>query len=646
MAPRMTRGDPTQTSAGPEPHDDAGDPPRGRRLPAGLLLAVPLVLAVLAYARVLDGEFVFDDTAAIVENPATKDLGRLLDGIVFLGPGRPVTDLTFALNYAFGGLEPWNFHVTNLAIHLGVVLLVFAFTRSVAGRAGAERPDAIAVAVAGLFALHPLQTQAVSYVCQRSESLASGICLAVLLLLFEAERRGATWRGAAAWVGALLAFALGLGTKQIVLTAPLAYLLVGVALPGLPGAPQRARPDGRRVLLAGPLLALAVVHGIASLRSLGGRSDVGFDLPGLGPLEYLLTQSRVIVLYLRLLFWPPGQNAEWDVAPSRTLAEPAVLGSILLLLGLAAGAVWLVARARGRQGPRAAAARLSGLGVLWFFLLLSVTSSVLPLADVMFEHRVYLASWGVFVGPAAWLAALPARGGARARAAAMGALVALLGALAAATHARNAVWETRAAFARDALEKSPGKARVYVTMGYSLRQQGRHAEAIRSYEAGLERARAANDTRMEMQLLRNLGAAYDYSGRAAEGAAAFRAALAKGEHPDLLTNLAIAVLKLGDDGEAIRLARRALALKPDDVHATHSLGAILYQQGDLTGALPLLQRAAALDPDRPHFQVNLGRTLADAGRRGEACAAWRRALSARPDPGLSAVVAELVRGCP
>ncbi len=624
------------TSAGPEPHDAAGGPPRGRKVPAGLLLAVPLVLAVLAYARVLDGEFVFDDTAAIVENPATKDLGRLLDGVALPGPGRPVTDLTFALNYAFGGLEPWNFHVTNLAIHLGVVLLVFAFTRSVASRAGAERPGAIAVAVAGVFALHPLQTQAVSYVCQRSESLASGLYLATLLLLFEAERRGATWRGAAAWAGALLAFALGLGTKQIVMTAPLAYLLVGAALPGPAGAPPRKRPDARRVLLAGPLLVLAVVHGVASLRSLGGRSDVGFDLPGLGPLEYLLTQSRVIVLYLRLLFWPAGQNAEWDVAPSRAPGEPAVLGSTLLLLGLAGSAVWLVAWARGRTGARAAAARLSGLGALWFFLLLSVTSSVLPLADVMFEHRVYLASWGIFVGPAAWLAALAAERGPRARVVATGALVALWAALAAATHARNAVWETKEAFAREALEKSPGKARVYVTMGHALREKGRHAEAIRSYEAGLVRARAANDTRMEMQLLRNLGAAYEHAGRPAEAAAAFRAALAKGEHPDLLTNLAIAVLKLGDAGEAIRLARRALALAPDDVHATHTLGAILYQQGDLPGALPLLQRAAALDPDRPHFQVNLGRALADAGRRGEACAAWRRALSARIDPGLAA----------
>lgn len=151
----------------------------------------------------------------------------------------------------------------------------------------------------------------------------------------------------------------------------------------------------------------------------------------------------------------------------------------------------------------------------------------------MFEHRVYLASWGIFAGPAAWLVSLVDGRGARARAIAAGALVALWGALAVATHGRNAVWESKEAFARDGLEKSPGKARVYVTMGHALREKGRHDEAIRSYEAGLERARAANDARMEMQLLRNLGAAHEHSGRAAEAAAAFRAALERGEHPDL-----------------------------------------------------------------------------------------------------------------
>ncbi|HSN12999.1 MAG TPA: hypothetical protein VLT61_00100, partial [Anaeromyxobacteraceae bacterium] len=172
--------------------------PRPGRREAWALL-VPLALTVVVYARTLPGPLVFDDVAAIADNPAIKDLGRFLSDRLLpelLGGGRVLTDFTFALNYAVGRLEPLGYHLVNLAIHLGVVALVYLLTARVALLAGAARERALALAVAGTFALHPIQTEAVAYVVQRAESLASGLYVAVLLLLMAAERHGTTRRGA------------------------------------------------------------------------------------------------------------------------------------------------------------------------------------------------------------------------------------------------------------------------------------------------------------------------------------------------------------------------------------------------------------------------------------------------------------------
>jgi hypothetical protein len=141
------------------------------RHPGPLLLAVPLVLATVAYARVLGGGFVFDDRTTAL-SPALKDLGAQERALLpaLLRGGRPVVDLSLALNYAAGGAQGSSYHAVNIAIHLATVLLVFAFTARTLQLAGVSRGRGLALAVAGIFALHPLQSQAVSYISQRSLS--------------------------------------------------------------------------------------------------------------------------------------------------------------------------------------------------------------------------------------------------------------------------------------------------------------------------------------------------------------------------------------------------------------------------------------------------------------------------------------------
>jgi tetratricopeptide (TPR) repeat protein len=616
-------------------------------LRAAWLLAVPLLLAAAAYARVLDGEFQLDDLRAVPVGPAAADLAaalRRLPGALVHG-GRPVADLTFALDRAAGGAAPRAYHATNLAIHLGAVVLAYAFTRKVLRLAGAAAGTWTALAVAGLFALHPLQSQAVSYVVQRSEALASGLYLLALLFLLDAERPGRGWRSAGGLAGGLAAFALALGAKVVAVTLPAAWLLLAWMVPGEEGRKDLASWP-RRLALMAPVVAVAVVIGLGALRGLRGQASAGFDVPGLSPTSYFLSQWKVVATYLRLLAWPSGQNLEWDVPVARSLADPGVAASGAALAALLVGAAALFAWSRRRQGAGAAAGRVASFGVAWFFLLLAPTSSVVPLDDLLMEHRVYLASWGILAAACAGGERLLAR--LRWRPAAAAALVvALWGTLALALHRRNAAWETRLAMATDSVAKSPGKPRVHVNLGQALAERGDLDAAIREYRLAL--ALAGDAPHNEAMILRNLSAALASQGRWDEAEAAlWRAVERDPGNADVITNLAIALARKGDLDGAEGWASRALALWPDEGQALHLLGIVRLRRGDAPDALDPLERAVRADPEDGLRRFNLAVAQERLGRLAEACASWRNVARLRAEPRVRAEAERRLAaaGCP
>jgi protein O-mannosyl-transferase len=604
------------------------------------LLAVPLALAAAAYARVASAPLLFDDRSTILDNAAVRDVGACLRGLVqgLLRGGRSVTDLSFALNHAAGGLETRGYHLTNIAIHLCVGALVFAFTRTVLRLAGwSRRPEPLAVAVAGLWALHPLQSEAVSYLSQRAESLASGFYLATLLLLLAAERRGRGAAGALAYAGALVTFLLGVGAKPILVTLPAAYLLLAWLVPAA-GAAAALTTGGRRLALALPFGALGASCALATLRGSEGSAHAGFSVPGLTPADYFLTQWRVVATYLRLLCWPAGQNVDWGFNVSRSLAEPATLAAGLFLLALLAGASWLFARLRHRDDAGGAAGRLGAFGVAWFFLLLAPTSSVVPLADTLAEHRVYLASWGVILAVvmagAHLLRRQPGRRYARAVPAVVGA--AWL-ALAVALHARNAVWEGPVALWSDAVAKAPGHWRTHLQLGKAYWELGSYPEALRAYRAAAQQP--VDRPEREAMVLSELGAMLVYSGQVDEAATVLRRAIAlQPGHTNALVNLAVALLRTQDLAGAERYATAALARQPGLGRALEVLGAVRFHRGDAAGALPLLEQAVRDQPDDGGSLLYLGVAQEQLGHRAEACGVWRRMLQL---PGLAPPAREL-----
>jgi tetratricopeptide (TPR) repeat protein len=535
--------------------------PTRRGLRNAALVALFAGLAFVAYAKSLHAPFYFDDHRNIVHNPLLRDLSWFARPWAVGESGadsfhlhafktRYITHLTFALNYRFGGLDVAGYHAVGVALHLLNALLVGLVVRRVlrlpafSGTALSAAAPTVAIVTAGLFALHPIQTEAVVYTVQRAAVLASGFCLLAFwsyLRALAASAR-ARWGWAAAALAALAAASL---SKQNAVIFPLVIVLFDLLFV------ERSR-RARLAWLALPALALLIVplqQLYLVVSSVGAENlfERATTLAGgVSRLDYLLTETRVVVRYLGLLFVPAGQTLEHDVAWSRSLLEPAVAGSLALLLAIVAGAAWLA-----RPRPRRDAAqdrfadpawRLVGFGVLWFFLCLAVESSLIPIPDAMLEHRLYLPSVGFFL---AATIAVALAGGVERRRLRLGVLIGIALVLATATLRRNAVWADEPRFWADLLEKSPHKPRVLYNVGYYELQRG-HGGRAREL---LERAVAADP---------GYAAAWIWLGH-----------LARRE---------------GDGERAIAAYRRAAAADPTNWATLVDLRLVLLRQGELEEA--------------------------------------------------------------
>jgi len=617
-----------------------------------LLLAAVLACTAAAYAPALPGPFVLDDWGSVEANMRLRDPGtvRIPTLREMLGPERPVTEVTFALDWRAAGLDPRRYHVVGLLLHLAAVVAAFSFLSSLLRRSGHPRPQGVALVVAGLFALHPIQAESVAYAAQRSEVLASLLYLVALALLDRAAAAWPGWRGMLSWAGGGLAWLVGMGAKTIAISAPGAFLIDQAVV--APAAERGAGPLRRRVvralLLAAPLLALSAWSASLHFRSFDATpgGGAGFTATALGAWAYFLTQLRVQWLYLRLLAWPDALAFDRAFAPS-TGPDGAVLAAGAGLLALVGVAGWLWLRAERADGPRPAE-RLAAFGILFWFVALSPTSSFVPVADLAVEHRVYLASLGPFlavsVGADALLRRLLPRPRAATAGAALAALVLLCLGLVLASQAR--VWSSSEALWEAAAAASPGNPRAWTNLGLARSRRGDRAGAEAAYQRAWtvvrEPGRAAS-------LARNHAALLIEAGRPAEALSVLDRglALAPGEF-SLHANRAAALAKLGRTAEALEEARTAVRAAPGNPLMHNLLGQALTVTGDWSSALSEFQAAEAVDPGNPLYPVSAGIAFSRLGRRDEACAAFRRAAlvaGSRPLP-LDAAQRATALGCP
>lgn len=644
--------------------------------------AALIVVAVsLAWSNALSAPFVLDDHGSVVGNASIQTLwppGWLTPPATGgeTVSGRPVLNFSFALNHALHGLDVRGYHATNIALHACAALFVFGILRRTFAllreRApvlvgGALRPDSAtgrdqrapsrgvkplppfkpvdqtrrsetwcALALALLWALHPLQTAAVTYVAQRAETLAGLFYLLAVYGFLRAAGEANAGRvsdpplpGAEGQVGdppcprtslragwaavSVAACLLGVGTKETLVTAPLVILLFDRALlAGSFRAAWRARGWLHAALFA-TWVPLAVL--VFANRGRGGSAGFAAEIDAGA---YLLTQAGAIVRYLALVCWPAGQVFDYGVAlaPGFGAVWPQLLG--LSALALATG--WTLRRNR-----------LTGFLGACFFLWLAPSSSVVPVAtQTIAEHRIYLALLvpvAFAVMGAAWLARR-----AKAPWAAGVAAAAVALALGAATFARNEVYRTELALWQDTVAKRPENPRARHNLGLALAAAGRMDEAIAAF-------RAAIALRPEHAFARySLGVLLLEQQQPAEAATQFEAALAaQPDYPEAQASLGEAFVQL-DRLDAAERQLRGVKL-PED--AAGSLRAVLTaafvelgnrraRQRNYAQAMTAYEDALALDPSQVIARANLANCLLVTGRPREAIEHYEAVLRARP----------------
>ncbi|MEW6108612.1 MAG: tetratricopeptide repeat protein [Nitrospirota bacterium] len=573
-------------------------------------LIIMVSVTFMVYSGVINGEFQFDDEKGIVENIAIKEPGRSSYNGFFMSllySGRPVTDMTFALNYRFGRLDPMGYHLINILLHICVSVLVFLFIKKtivLSCTRSPFTPGPIALTASFIFALHPLNTQAVSYISQRAEVLSALFYLSALLFLIKSVEQRLFLRKAFLYTVAVLSWILSTGAKMTAISLPFVMLVYDYYF-------LKERTFIDRIKLSGPLILGGIAFSAVYLFRLGASQEIGFSINDLSSSRYLLTQFKVIITYIRLLFLPVLQNLDYEYPVSRGLFEIRTALSMLAVSAIIGLAVIL----RHRSG-------LISFGVLWFFLTLAPTSSIIPVRDVIFEHRVYLPSIGLILSAAFILMnvsyLLLSKYGQKIRNAATAVvIVAVIAALAATTWKRNEVWKSRQALWSDVVSKSPGKSRAHFNLGHALLEKGLYAGAIRELETALK---CRDDGSVDKaDIYRELGAVLFRMGRIDEAITVYREGLSfSPAHTGLLNNFTIALLEKGGIDEAFVYADMALKTAPFNGDIHNSMGEIYFRKGEYSKAAGHFIKAIELNPDIPLRYWNAAISMEKLGNIREA----------------------------
>ena len=545
-----------------------------------------IVAGIIAYANSFSGPFIFDDKPTILANPNITHLWPLTK-VLTTPPlttvrGRPVVSLTLAVNYAISGYEVWSYHVFNLLIHILAGLMLYVIVRRtllcerLKERFG-NYATILAAAAAAIWLIHPIQTQSVTYIVQRAESLVG---LFFLLTLYSAIRvmqsgRSVGWQGLS-----IICCVLGMATKELMVTVPVLILLYDrTFVAGTFRGAMRQRWG-----LYAWLAATWVILGALMWTNPHSDQTEGFTIEA--SFYYAINQGIVILRYLRLSVWPVGLCLDygWPLETSWSRTGP----PLLAILSLLAVTIWGVVRNRSWSYPAA-----------WFFAVLAPTSSFMPLWHPIYEHRIYLSLAGlavlvvlggyILLEHLAKRFSLTTRFGHRAGFSLALAVIAVLILL---TLLRNNDYRSSESIWRAALKVSPFNGGAYLGLGAALAAKGEYEEAIRCYQ---------------------------------------QAVIYEPQNVDAYYNLGNACDKLGRHDEAIAAFKEALKLRPDYTEAYNNLGVVYGEAGRYEEAVKTFKQVIANQPDSAEAYCNLGMVYGQLGQWKDAIEACKNAIRIRPD---------------
>ncbi len=617
-----------------------------------LHIAFIVLAGVLVYGNGLSGPMLFDDETSILNNTQIRRLSPLS---VPLSPptdtpvaGRPLVNLTFALNYAFGGLDVTGYHVVNIGLHLLSALLLYGVVRRTlrlprVGRVGpglGEDAGLVALAAALVWVVHPLNSETVTYLTQRSEGLMALLYLSTVY----AAMRAASGAHAVGWTAAaVVASAAGMASKESMVTAPVVVMLFDRIF--LYGSWREAW--SQRARLYGGLVLSWVV--LALLMWSGPRTSVGFGT-GVTVGTYFLNQLEVVARYLWLSVWPQALVLDYGLPRPLAVSDVLLPGAVVVVLGLLTlVALW--------KRP------MVGFLGAWFFITLAPTSSIVPIAtEVGAERRMYLPMAALAVGAVLLLRWAIVTGDAAARRArwrlvwaAVAVVCVLLGVR---TFLRNQEYGSRLVMAQTTVERRPhGRGRFL--LADELIRTGQHEQgvaqlrlAVTDYPqahfalatemlAGGRLAEAVTEAETFIRLVPNspvVNAARDLMGQALaiEGRldlAADQFSLltrATPRDPGPFVRLGNIRLRQRRFDEGISHYLAALRLRPDDPEVLKQLGLAFSAANRLDEAVGAFGRGVEVRPDDIALLNFLGRALGALGRYADAVGPMRRLVELAP----------------
>lgn len=541
-------------------------------------------LGLAIYSNVLHAPFVYDDKGAITEN---EKINSLSESFTNLSNNRYVGFLSFAFNYSVGGVNVFGYHILNNLIHIINAILVYYFIilifKTPKMRDSPLSKEFIAFSTSFIFIAHPLQTQAVTYITQRFTSLTTMFYLIAAVFYLKARLSSKSnesrqffpnLKFLASYLISFISAILAMKTKEIALTLPFAIVMCELYFFGLDNKKLR------RFAYLLPMLMTLLIIPLGTLKFKESLGDIAADVDyvsretaNISRTDYLISQFRVIITYLRLLFFPVNQNLDYDYPIYKTIFSFDIFLSLIVILFIIAIAIWTYKRAK-----------LVSFGIAWFFLTLSVESGIIPIRDLINEHRVYLPSIGFFVTcVAAFDQTLSSRK------IKIGLVVILVSILSLCTYSRNNIWRDPQILWEDVIAKAPNNSRAYNNLGVVFKERKEFKRAIEQFEKSLRANR--NYTAVYYNLgdvqyrLGNYENAIVYLKQALTGK------LDPQLHLDILNKLGRTYSAMGQTKKAIETFEEAIKLFPSSVVLLNNLGVQYVKNNQIDSAIKIFEKA-------------------------------------------------------
>jgi len=618
------------------------------------LISILLIscLGLIVYSNTFHNSFHYDDVRSITDNLSIRSFHNLLSIWEFY-PCRFITFLSFTLNYHFNGLNVLGYHLFNLGVHLISAILVWwltlltFYTPAMKTEKINDNVNLIALFAGLLFVSHPLQTEAVTYIWQRTASMGVMFYLASLCLYVKSTLLRTSKPSPNIWkfyyLLSLLTAVLAFFTKEMTITLPLMILLYEFYF-------FRTQKNFHwkflipflLSLLIMPLTLLFLPHAVRNQEMEG----VLTGMSTISPLHYFLTQIKVIVTYIRLSFLPFNQNLDYDYPISKSFFEWPVFCSFLFLSLILYFATRLFSKYR-----------LVSFSIFWFFLTLIPESSVIPLKDVIFEHRLYLPLVGFCICVVSTLYYLLEKR--KILPTVVIGLMLIVGCNSYLTYQRNFVWKDEFTLWDDTAKKSPHKARALNNLGVANIKRSEFTQAIYNftkaikidpsyaeafYNLGTGYYHQSNFTQAEVYFNKTLkldpsyAKAYNNRGLIHYEQGEITAAIKDftkaiellPSYTKAYNNRGIALLKEGSASQALSDFNKAIETDPDDAEGYYNRGTGYYYQKKFALAIPDFNKAIEINPDYAEAYFNRANAFNNQGEFTQAILDYNNAITLNP----------------